>query len=513
MGKLVEMMGVVAVKHGLQPAKPFLQKTVQLWETVLVRHGLMTVGIPPCGKTNVKNVLADTLAAVADGGDSYMPVTQYVMNPKSIPQGQLYGETDMNTQEWTDGVLAIAVREAMKAAGDGKRQWVVLDGPVDAIWIENMNTVLDDNKKLCLNSGEIIKLSAVTTMLFEVRDLDYASPATVSRVGIVFLEPDSDLGWTPLLESWVDRLPDYIKDAHKQFILDLFYNYFEVMLECTERCITPFAVSRGWLCSMACRLMESLIKDETENYCKPTVVLEEGAEPEDDQDMGQTFDEREVVIFQLFWFTMLWTCGACVTADGRMFICEIVRSMIDKKKDLIKKYNFIADFTPVELTGTGAILNPPRKGLIHDCFIDGGEGGKWKPWTDKIMGFDVAKDAEYHTIVVPTADTVRNQFIIRTLIENRYNVLFSGPTGTAKTASIQGMLLNGFSPDQYSTISFAFSAQTTANQTQDVVDGKLDKRKKGTYGPPPGTKKCSCSLMISICRSKKNMARSLQLRS
>jgi dynein heavy chain len=167
------------------------------------------------------NVLAETLAELADGGDEYMPVTMYCMNPKSITQGQLYGESDLNTQEWTDGVLAIAVRNAAKAYGDNHRQWVVLDGPVDAIWIENMNTVLDDNKKLCLNSGEIIKLSTVTTMLFEVRDLDYASPATVSRVGIVFLEPDSDLGWKPPLASWLQTLDDYIRAEHKEQISDI----------------------------------------------------------------------------------------------------------------------------------------------------------------------------------------------------------------------------------------------------------------------------------------------------
>jgi dynein heavy chain len=489
MGQIIEQMEKVAKKNGLQAAGPFIQKTVQLWETVLVRHGLMTVGIPPCGKTCVKDTLAETLAAVADGGDSLMPVTQYVMNPKSITQGQLYGESDLNTQEWTDGVLAIAVREAAKAYGDGKRQWVVLDGPVDAIWIENMNTVLDDNKKLCLNSGEIIKLSVCTTMLFEVRDLEYASPATVSRVGIVFLEPDSDLGWTPMLDSWLMTLPDYIKKAgHDKQISNLFQAYFPCMLECTHRCKTPFPVSDGWLCNMACRLMDSLINDETDGYCKPTIEVPEGEEPEDDKDYGQKFEDREVMIAQLFWFTMIWTCGACSDADGRLYTCDVIRSMLDKKKDFIKKLNFVADFNNVDFEGGGSLPAPPRKGLIHDMFLDMEDAGKWKPWTEKIAGFDIPKDAQYHTIVVPTTDTVRNQFLIRVLIERGHNVLFSGPTGTAKTASIQGMLLNGFSSDLYSTVAFAFSAQTTANQTQDVVDGKLDKRKKGTFGPPHGKK-------------------------
>mmetsp|Transcript_28331 Transcript_28331/g.25153 ORF Transcript_28331/g.25153 Transcript_28331/m.25153 type:complete len:209 (-) Transcript_28331:676-1302(-) len=198
----------------------------------------MIVGPTGGGKTKNYKVLQASMSALAKGeGSAFKKVHTHILNPKAITMGQLYGNINEQTKEWTDGILANMVRETVKDMS-GDLHWVMFDGPVDALWIESMNTVLDDNKKLCLNSGQILSLTPYMTMMFEVEDLAVASPATVSRCGMVYMEPIS-LGYQPLIDSWLLQVPDNMKKRPTfiPILKDLFEKYVDEALEfCQKDC-------------------------------------------------------------------------------------------------------------------------------------------------------------------------------------------------------------------------------------------------------------------------------------
>ena len=116
----------------------------------------------------------------------------YYINPKAITVNELYGVMEMSTREWKDGLLSKTMR-TLGQIPDTNPKWIVLDGDLDANWIESMNSVMDDNKLLTLASNERIPLKPHMRMIFEIRDLRFATPATVSRAGILFISDTASL--------------------------------------------------------------------------------------------------------------------------------------------------------------------------------------------------------------------------------------------------------------------------------------------------------------------------------
>jgi dynein heavy chain len=208
----------------LEPISAQVEKIMQLYDTLKVRHGIMLVGPTGSGKTTIYQVLASALKKLDVSPKSV--VTQ-VLNPKAVSISELYGVFDEISREWTDGLAANVVRTAISNEDTSALQWIVFDGPVDAIWIENMNSVLDDNKLFCLANGERMKLSDQISMIFEVDDLSAASPATISRCGMIYVG-HSTLGWKPTVNFWLEKLqnPMFAAKAFKDYVLRLCGIYY-----------------------------------------------------------------------------------------------------------------------------------------------------------------------------------------------------------------------------------------------------------------------------------------------
>ena len=126
------------------------------------------------------------------------------INPKAVTRNELYGFLHPSTREWKEGLMSVTFRDFSNNTTN-KHQWIVLDGDIDAEWIESMNTVMDDNKMLTLASNERIPLTDSMRLLLEINHMVHCSPATVSRGGVVYVNA-ADIGWAPIVESWVHSL-------------------------------------------------------------------------------------------------------------------------------------------------------------------------------------------------------------------------------------------------------------------------------------------------------------------
>ncbi|XP_026835009.1 dynein beta chain, ciliary isoform X2 [Drosophila erecta] len=411
----------------LQPEDGFILKIVQLEELFAVRHSVFIIGFAGTGKSEVWKTLNKTYQ------NQKRKPHYNDLNPKAVTNDELFGIVNPSTREWKDGLFSILMRDQANLGGTGPK-WIVLDGDIDPMWIESLNTVMDDNKVLTLASNERIALTKEMRLLFEIASLRTATPATVSRAGILYINPQ-DLGWTPFIQSWLGTrtnssevsMLNVLFDKYVPPLLDIFRNRL--------KSITPISdIAR---LQMTCYLLDSMLTPQNvPNDCPK--------------------DWYEIY----FVFCIVWGFGSSLFQD----------QIIDWRNEFSKW--FLNEYKAVKF---------PSSGTIFSFYIDH-ETKKFLPWTNLVPQFELDMDLPLQSNLVNTAETTRLRFFMDTLIEDDHPLMLIGPSGSGKTI-LMNAKLSALASDKYSVTNVPFNFYTTSEMLQRILEKPLEKKAGRNYGP------------------------------
>ena len=419
-----------------------IDKVIQLFETMETRHTTMVVGPTGGGKSVIINTLKE-----ARGAWQNTKVIIDVINSKSVTVNELYGVLDTVSRDWTDGLLSKIFRERNEDLLPGKSElhWILFDGDVDTVWVESMNSVMDDNRLLTLTNGERITLKKFSALLFEVGNLNYASPATVSRCGMVYVDP-KNLGYRPYYEHWYkakipkfEELADSLQELYGRYVKQCIELIFEGVDRDEITSPLPMVCPKTPLNLVVqlCWLLDAIIPEKA----PPSAT-----------------DQLE----PYFVMALVWSMGGSLLGSAREKFDEFVKRIY------------------------GRMLTT---GLVYDSKYEVSTR-KWLSWDYHKATFDKLP-TKFSQILVPTVDTARYKWILEMLVEKqRKPVLFIGESGTAKSVTIESYL-KGLTEDpvkmqKFTRLNINFSSRTTSKDLQSTLEENLEKRTMKQYGPVGG---------------------------
>ncbi|XP_037672459.1 dynein heavy chain 10, axonemal isoform X6 [Choloepus didactylus] len=422
-----------------------VDKVVQMFETMLTRHTTMVVGPTGGGKSVVINALCQAQTKLG------LLTKLYILNPKAVSVIELYGILDPTTRDWTDGVLSNIFREINKPTDKKERKYILFDGDVDALWVENMNSVMDDNKLLTLANGERIRLQAHCALLFEVGDLQYASPATVSRCGMVYVDP-KNLKYEPYWKKWVNQIPNKMEQGDLQRLFGKYVPYLiDVIVEGIvdgrqgEKLKTIVPQTELNMVTQLTKMLDALLEGEIE-----------------DPDLLECF----------FLEALYCSLGASLLEDGRIKFDECIKRL--------------ASLPTTDTEGVWASPGklPGHLPTLYDFHFDP-KLRQWVPWNILVPEYIHAFERKFIDILVHTVDTTRTTWMLEHMVKIKHPVILVGESGTSKTATTQ-KFLKSLNKETNIVLMVNFSSRTTSLDIQRNLEANVEKRTKDTYGPPMG---------------------------
>lgn len=440
-------------------------KIIQLYQIQKISHGLMLVGPSGTGKTQAWQVLLSAMHKL-DGIESM----SYVIDPKAISKDSLYGTLDPTTREWNDGLFTSILRKIVdNARGESsKRHWIIFDGDVDPEWVENLNSVLDDNKLLTLPNGERLSLPPNVRIVFEVESLEYATLATVSRCGMIWFSDDS-VKPAMIYENFLGSLRSVplandedggplrlqpVADASspemrtQRAVADVIAPFFQspdgedalvdaALRHASEQFhIMDFTVARalGTLFSLINKTVRNIVDYDTQHVDFPL-----------SSELVEAYVKKRLVI------GIVWAFTGDSRLETRAEMGEFLRGQCS------------VEFPPL---GPGVSL------IDFDVQINNAE---WFAWTSKVPSIEIETTKVVSAdVVIPTMDTVRHEDVLYSWLSEHKPLMLCGPPGSGKTMTLFSALRK--LPDQ-DVVGLNFSSATTPELILKTFDQYCEYRK------------------------------------
>ncbi|XP_041927364.1 dynein heavy chain 6, axonemal-like isoform X2 [Alosa sapidissima] len=499
---------------GLEPCPSQAEKATQLYTQILARVGVMLVGPTGGGKTTVRLILQHALDMMLDqrrkrssmGVQKIMNVDCFTINAKCLGLGELFGQRNPNTLEWTDGLLASVIRAYAKEltqlaekrrnklssedathgpvpqASTGhcqqaarhieKWRWIIMDGPVDNLWVESLNTALDESRTLCLMNGERISLPEGLSFLFEIDSLVHATPATISRCAMVYVDP-LGMVWKLFVDRWLQELPEPLQDQGVAYLKKLFENTVEhgVAFMHKHQKLLSFPIPELSLVMTLCSILGSIfnlldkngglgksedVPQPSSNSQKTSIYLSEASNiREECRWFLQKYPEKLTSLLgKLYVFAYTWAFGGVFSHVDELDDSPMTfKEKSDPLKTMPREFQSLLR----KLFDGGhhyGITLPTGNRTLFSYFVDL-QTNSFVLWdelvspTDSLIrkGMSVLNPYLNDSLGqspccehVGNIDSIRYSFLLSLLLLNNQPVLLTGDSGVGKSILIESML-------------------------------------------------------------------------